>query len=54
MEAGLLFIALWGAIIKTKSTDNIMNRKRKADAEPCLEYVLLWQCASVPIGTQIF
>lgn len=33
MEAGLMFIALWGAIIKTKSTYNILNRKRKADAE---------------------
>lgn len=32
-DAGLVFIALWGAIIKTKNTDNILNRKGKADAE---------------------
>lgn len=33
MEAGLMFIALWGAIIKTKSTDNILSRKTKVDAQ---------------------
>lgn len=33
VDAGFVFVALWGAISKTKSTENILNRKRKADAE---------------------
>lgn len=45
MYAELVFIALWGAIIKTKSTDNILNRKKKVNAE-----TIPRMCASLPMS----